>query len=108
MSVERYYSYTSTALTASPVTVGTTSGGTVIAAENLKRKEITLQNNGTEPCIIRLGGDPSTTAYNVVLKDCTAARDGLGASVTISFFQGEIKGITEANSTVISIMEITD
>lgn len=108
MSADNYYSYTSTACVAVPVTVGTTSGGTVIAAANTKRKEIVLQNNGLITCIIRLGGDPSTTAYNLTLKGGTGARDGLGASITINFYQGEIKGITESSSTVISVMEITD
>jgi hypothetical protein len=88
-----------------PITVAATN--TKIAAANDRRKSILLQNNGTEPCIIRLGdSDASTTAYNFVLSDCTANRDGKGANILITNFQGAIQGIVESNTTVISITEM--
>ena len=109
MSADNYFSMTQTAVSVtSPVSVDTTSGGTVIAAANDKRKEIILQNCGTEPCLICLGETPTTSNYNLVLADGTANRDGLGASVTIDFYQGVITGLTEANSTAIGVTEITD
>jgi len=90
---------------ASPATVNTTSGGTVIAAANTNRLSITLQNNGTEPCIVRLGGDPSIIAYNLVLPADALARKGEGGSWTSNKYTGAIKGLTEANSTAISVIE---
>jgi hypothetical protein len=98
--------YTDTAPVATPVTVDTTAGGTVIAAANADRLSITIQNVGTEPCIIRLGGNPSATAYNLILAEDTAAKAGAGGKVTIKNYIGAIKGITEANSTVIAVCEI--
>ena len=78
-----------------------------IAAANAKRKHIILQNNGLEPCIVRLGDSAVSTAnYNFVLSAATAARDGLGGSITIENYQGQILGICEANSTIISVTEI--
>jgi len=91
---------------AAPVTVDTTVGGIVIAKTNANRLSITLQNVGIEPCIIRLGGDPSATAYNLILGVDSAARAGNGGSVTIRDYYGAIKGLTEANSTVIAVMEV--
>ena len=96
---------TSVAPSASPVTVDTTGGGTTIAAANANRLSITLQNNGTEPCIVRLGGDPTTAAYNLVLPADTSARQGEGGSWTSNKYTGAIKGLTEANSTAISVIE---
>lgn len=104
--IKNAFDDTSTAPTASPVTVDTTGGGIVIASANARRKEIMIQNNGTEPCIVRLGGNPTTAAYNFVLSEATGARDGLGGSITIDTFIGEIKGLTEANSTIVSVMEL--
>ena len=97
---------TATAPTATPVTVDTTSGGTALASANVNRLNITLQNNGTEPCIIRLGGNPSINAYNIVLAEASTVRAGDGGSITLDNYTGSIKGITEANSTVISVTEI--
>jgi len=106
--LEDQFGGTDKAPTAAPVTVNTTVGGIEIAAASATRKSITLQNCGTEPCIIRLGGDPSTAAYNFVLSDGTAARDGLGASITLDTWKGAIKGITAANSTVIAVLDILE
>lgn len=100
------YDYNSNPLAAAPVSVGTTAGGTIIAKANKDRLSITLQNVGTEPCIIRLGGDPSTSAYNMVLAADSATRKGNGGSITLRDYTGAIKGITEANSTVIAVTEV--
>lgn len=97
---------TSTAPGATPVTIPVTAGGTTILAANANRISATLQNTGTEPCIIRLGGNPSTTAYNFILAEDTGVRIGAGGSRTINNFTGEIKGITEANTTTIAVEEL--
>lgn len=102
--LEYKFGTTSATPTASPVTVSTSS--TLIAAANTKRQYIILQNNSTEPAIVRLGGAASTTAYNFVLSDCTANRDGKGASVTIDNYQGAIYGIVESSTTMVSVTEI--
>jgi hypothetical protein len=98
--------HTDKAPSATPVTVDTAAGGTVIAAANADRISITLQNVGTEPCLIRLGGNPSATAYNIILGADSAAKAGNGGSITIRDFIGSIKGITAANSTTIAVMEV--
>lgn len=97
---------TSTAPTASPKTIATTAGGTAIVSANPNRLSVTLQNTGTEAVIIRLGGDPSTTAYNFVIGADSSARKGGGGSVTITDFTGAIKGIVEANSGTIAVTEV--
>jgi hypothetical protein len=98
--------FTDTAPTATPVAVDTTAGGTVIAAANAKRLSITLQNVGTQACLIRLGGNPSATAYNIILGADSAAKAGNGGSITIKDYIGAIKGLTEAGSTVIAVTEV--
>jgi hypothetical protein len=97
---------TSTAPAAAPVTVDTTAGGTAIAAANASRLSIILQNISTVACIIRLGGDPTTTALNLVLAPDSAARAGNGGSIIITGYTGAIKGITEAGSAVIAVTEV--
>ena len=52
-----------------------------------------------------MGGDPTTSAYNMVLPADTSARTGEGGSWTSNKYTGAIKGLTEANSTAISITE---
>jgi hypothetical protein len=105
MSLIRF-EYNSNALAATPVTVDTTAGGTIIAKNNKDRLSITLQNVGVIPCLLRLGGDPSATAYNLILGTDSAAKAGDGGSITIRDYTGEIKGITESSSTVIAVMEV--
>ena len=96
---------TNVAPAASPITVDTTAGGTTICAENANRLRITIQNTGTEPCIVRLGGNPTTSAYNFILFTDTSARKGEGGSWTCDKYYGAIKGLTEANSTTIAVTE---
>ncbi len=99
--------YTDKAPGADPVAVDTTAGGKVIAARNERRLSITLQNVGTEPCLIRYGGNPDATHYNIILGADSAAKKGNGGSATIRDYVGEIKGLTEANSTTIAVTEVT-
>lgn len=49
-------------------------------AANANRKGWMIQNVGTNPLFVRLGGTASATVYHVVLKGGTADNDGLGAS----------------------------
>lgn len=41
-----------------------------------------IQNTGTNPLFIRLGGTASSTVYHYVLKGGSADNDGLGATVS--------------------------
>lgn len=56
-----------------------TSAGEIIAS-NENRYSWGVQNVGTNPLFIRLGGTASSTVYHRVLKGGTAASDGLGGS----------------------------
>jgi hypothetical protein len=97
---------TDNAPAAAPVTVDSTENGVVIVKKNNKRKSVTLQNTGTVACLIRFGGNPSATAYNLILSGGAVAKDGTGGSITIREFTGEIKGITESGSTTIAVTEL--
>lgn len=58
-----------------------TSAGTVLAA-NDDRKSWMIQNVGTNPVFVRIGGTASTSLFHFVLKGGTGDSDGLGASYT--------------------------
>lgn len=62
-------------------------------AANPDRAGWTIQNVGTNPLFIRLGGTASSTVYHYVLKGGTGDSDGLGALVgqtTGTVFTGAI------------------
>ena len=88
-----------------PVTITTAAGGISVAVANPARLSILIQNVGTEPALVRLGGDPSAIAYNVILAADTGSKKGSGGSILIGDFQGSIKAITEANTTVLAVLE---
>lgn len=56
------------------------TGATALSA-NAERQGWTIQNVGTNPLFIRLGGTASGTVYHYVLKGGSADNDGLGALV---------------------------
>ena len=58
-----------------------TSAGDIAVANN-DRYSWAIQNVGTNPLFIRLGGTASSTVYHYVLKGGTGASDGLGGSVS--------------------------
>lgn len=60
-----------------------TDAGTVLSA-NTARIGWFIQNVGTNPVFVRLGGTASSTVYHVVLKGGTGNDDGLGASFSQS------------------------
>ncbi len=55
------------------------SAATALAA-NANRLGWQIQNLGTNPLFVNLGGTASTTVFHMVLKGGTANDDGLGAS----------------------------
>ena len=61
---------------------------------NEARAGWSIQNTGTNPIFIRLGGTASSTVYHYVLKGGTGDNDGLGAMVsqtTGTVFTGAIR-----------------
>lgn len=56
------------------------SAGTALVA-NAERQGWNIQNLGTNPLYVNLGGTASTTVFHYVLKGGTGNDDGLGASV---------------------------
>lgn len=48
---------------------------------NAARSSWSIQNTGTNPLFVRLGGTASSTVYHYVLKGGSADSDGLGAMV---------------------------
>ena len=69
-----------------------TSAGEVLS-DNENRYSWSIQNVGTNPLFVRLGGTASTTVFHYVLKGGTGNDDGLGGSVTqegSSVFTGDI------------------
>ena len=60
-----------------------TSAGTALAA-NAERKSWSIQNLGTNPLFVRLGGTASTTVFHYILKGGTGADDGTGGSISES------------------------
>ena len=58
-----------------------TSAGTALAA-NDSRYAWSIQNTGTNPLFVRLGGTASSTVFHYVLKGGTGNEDGTGGSVS--------------------------
>lgn len=57
-----------------------TSAGTALAS-NAQRAGWTIQNVGTNPLFVNLGGTASSTVFHYVLKGGTGDSDGLGALI---------------------------
>jgi len=57
-----------------------TSEGTIIAANPLRRAW-SIQNVGTNPIFVRLGGTASSTVFHYVIKGGSVDSDGAGGSV---------------------------
>lgn len=89
------------------VAVPNTAGGVVVAAAHDRRSSITIQNTGAKPCLIRLGGDPSSTAYHIVLSADSGTRNGVGGAITLDTYNGAIKALCEdAAGTVVVVTEV--
>lgn len=60
-----------------------TAAGDALAA-NTERKSWSIQNLGTNPLFVRLGGTASTSVFHYILKGATGADDGTGGSINES------------------------
>lgn len=58
-----------------------TSAGTALA-ENADRAAWSIQNVGTNPIFVNLGGTASATVFHFIIKGGTGDSDGLGAMVS--------------------------
>lgn len=58
-----------------------TSAGTVLA-KKADRRSWMIQNVGTNPVFVRIGGTASTTVFHFILKGGTGDSDGMGGSYT--------------------------
>lgn len=85
------------------IEVDTTS--TVLLRKNVRRNRVIIQNTGTEPALIKVDGDPAIEDYDFVLASDNTDREGNGGNIIIEGIKGEIKAITENNSTSVSVME---
>jgi len=95
---------------ASPVTV-TSTGGKQIVAKNPKRVSVFLQHQGSSseaPCLLKLGGAPSSTDYNYVLATGSSTRNGDGGSLHLTKWRGSVYGITESGNATLSVLEEVD
>lgn len=57
------------------------SAGSVLA-NNPERKGWSIQNVGTNPVFVNLGGTASSTVFHFIIKGGSADSDGLGGSVS--------------------------
>lgn len=96
---------TSTKSATNLVTVDDTANGTEIVAANSNRIKLIIQNQDSQPVLLSFGENTSITSYSMVLSGASGVRTGDGGSYTAENWKGQIKGITEANSTVVSIFE---
>lgn len=88
-----------------PVSVDSTVGGIEIVPANPNRIKVRIQNLGTQPVILNYGGIPTTSDLDGVLAGGSGIRTGDGGTVTEYNWKGQIKGLTETGSTIISVFE---
>jgi hypothetical protein len=96
---------TSMSSTPTLVTVDDDADGTVIVSANTNRRKIVLRNNGTQPVLIKINGTPTSLDYNDVIAGGSSPNLGDGGVWGSETIQFEIKGITEASQTIISVTE---
>lgn len=82
-----------------------TTAVTTLVAENFERRKISIQNTGTNPILLSLGGTASTTEHNKVLAGGSTLRDGTGGYYESESWKGSISAVTETSTTTITIIE---
>ena len=87
------------------IPVDATVGGTVILAANSSRISARIHNQDSQPVLISYENTASITVYNEVLAGASGVRAGDGGFLSYPEWKGQIRGITEAGSTVVSIFE---
>ena len=87
------------------ITVDDTVNGTEIVASNSSRIKVTLQNQDSQPVLVSFGENTSITSYSITLSGASGVRTGDGGSYIAENWKGQIKGLTEAGSTIVSVFE---
>lgn len=63
---------------------GNGSSAVQILPVNTGRIGLSIQNVGSTPAYVLIGGQASASVYHIALKGGSAANDGLGASITFT------------------------
>jgi len=87
------------------VTVDDTAGGTLIVSASNDRIRLIIQNQDTQPVLLSFGEDTSTTSFSLVLSGASGVRTGDGGSFTTEAWKGQLKGLAETGSTIVSVFE---
>ena len=87
------------------ITVDTTATGTQIVAANANRIRLIIQNQTSQPVLLSFNENTSITSYSLVLSGTSGTRTGDDGTYTTESWKESIKGLTEANSSVLSIFE---
>ena len=87
------------------VSVDTTVGGTVILAANSNRISARIHNQDSQPVLISYEDTASIAVYSEMLAGASGVRTGDGGFLSYPEWKGQIRGITEAGSTVVSVFE---
>lgn len=89
-----------------PVPDGTTSvNAALLLDQNLERKELILQNVGTQIIYIGLGFPPSVTNYSIALLPCVVAHDGSGGIFISDAWLGSTYAIGAAAGGLLALTE---
>lgn len=86
----------------------TSAGEVIAAADSGNRNGWSIQNVGTNPLFVCLGGTASSTVFHYVLKGGTGDSDGLGGSIeekSGAVFQGSITIAGTTPKAVVSYYE---
>lgn len=87
------------------VSVDTTVNGVEIASSNINRAKISIQNTGTNAVLLAFDENVSSTNYSIVLAADNGIRLGEGGIFESSSWKGQVKGITEVDTTTVSVFE---
>ena len=87
------------------ITIDTTENGVEIVGANSNRRNLIIQNQGNSPILLNFSDDVSITNYRMILPAASGIRSGDGGSFVTDIYKGNIKGITEADSSIISVFE---
>ena len=89
--------------TASIVNVTTTA--TSIVSANTSRLTVQIQNQGTVPILLKIGSNPTTLDYHMILTAASALRLGDGGVFGTATSLLSIVGITESSTADVSVVE---
>lgn len=95
----------SNTLSATPSLVNVTTTATTIVGANPNRLTVQIQNHGTVPVLLKIGGNPTTSDYHMILTPASATRLGDGGVYGTATSLLSIVGITESSTANVSVVE---